>query len=279
MDSSVVNVLDNKYFDRLWIVQEVLLPSEVKILYGRYCIPWRAITRAIVNNIDEATTLFYARDGAIRYGQVHRLDLEHVLRRFSANSCKDSRDKIYGLLRLFEKTDFIEAEYNKPVAEVLVETVSMLALHVCKYYPNLWLEQRPGLATFFSEPTQDWTENQHFESPGRHTLRRLQSDLKSSLVQFLDAGYEAFCKGVRSPALRLSFYEDADEDEAGFWYGINGQKDYFSIAIRGLVYRTCTQCSETFTMQNPYATVEVERYVADVAQELHRLRRNRLQML
>lgn len=95
--------LSNRYFNRVWIVQEVSLAKEIQALCGSESVRWEA-ARMGVNSLDQINVkaavypttikdLFKEKDARNR-----RLD--EVVATYSRHECQDLKDKVYGLLGL-----------------------------------------------------------------------------------------------------------------------------------------------------------------------------------
>lgn len=136
-------ILSNDYFSRLWIVQEVLLTPEIRIFVaGNTWIKWEKIW-SITKDVnlgklkltkDETTAwkrispntqklIRLTGNTGQRKGSRELLDILS----FSANICFEPRDKVYGLMSLFEIEDRLKVDYQKPVFDVFVDVV--MAFH------------------------------------------------------------------------------------------------------------------------------------------------------
>jgi hypothetical protein len=122
-------LLNNHYFNRLWIVQEVLLAPKVRVLCGETWLEFHdMLDVAAEDNYwvtphvrSVATILIW--DSLM--GRESRT-LGNCLERYSGNLTQDPRDKIYGLLGLVEEHERPEADYNKTVAEVYVDALEII---------------------------------------------------------------------------------------------------------------------------------------------------------
>ncbi|KAF3038990.1 hypothetical protein E8E12_004196 [Didymella heteroderae] len=121
-------ILFNPYFSRIWIVQEVLLAPEVRLLCGGIWIDWATLGEA-------ARSLRYTAEPVLQNLQnlwytetkAHlSWRLQSTIMRFVHNDCQDPRDKVYGLLSLTTDGDVIEVDYNKSVAKVFLDTVNAI---------------------------------------------------------------------------------------------------------------------------------------------------------
>lgn len=121
-DSSSVPVLiqlmRNAWWTRIWTIQEVVFPTQKKILWGDQMIPWETLTRASAvnqhwhNHPDSYSFLpsffdshrFSGTVSAIDGMQTSGLALE-IFWRFRCREATDSRDKIFALLSFLNSAE------------------------------------------------------------------------------------------------------------------------------------------------------------------------------
>ncbi|KAF2725362.1 HET-domain-containing protein [Polychaeton citri CBS 116435] len=131
------------YFDRMWVVQELVLARDVQLLCGRQTLSWDDLVETL-NCWDPAYTLGnHKRIRKIIDHKVKRLsagviansgtvdDLVELLLSYGDGMCTEPRDKIYSLLGLVWSEDSLSGkhlpiDYNKPIFEVLVDFVDLL---------------------------------------------------------------------------------------------------------------------------------------------------------
>jgi hypothetical protein len=118
-------LLENAYFSRLWIVQEVLLAPDLRVVCGPIWIQAdiirSACVRAAPGKLPAACNLFL---DAARTDKWWRL--KACIDRYSRNECSDPRDKVYGLLGLVQEHERPKVDYNKSVHEVFTDADEML---------------------------------------------------------------------------------------------------------------------------------------------------------
>ncbi|KAH7074065.1 heterokaryon incompatibility protein-domain-containing protein [Paraphoma chrysanthemicola] len=123
----------NLYFERIWIVQEILLAREVWLLCGRVWVhesPMCDLAMTISLHCVPKSTAYLFRDrrfgsatikerdggddvaGQMPRRKVKEFSLTSCMIRYNSNKCADPRDTIYGLLSLVSFTR-IEADYSK----------------------------------------------------------------------------------------------------------------------------------------------------------------------
>ena len=135
------------YWNRLWILQEVLLAKNLMLFWGASRLAWNDLTtflfvsllRQHLQNCRNHTTAPVKRRGLemIRIARETRLAgvtynwTWHQAIIFSQGSqCEDRRDKIFGLLGLIDRRSRIIPDYSKPLEDVFVEIVELEALRI-----------------------------------------------------------------------------------------------------------------------------------------------------
>ena len=137
--------IENPWWRRIWVVQEILLSNEARIIWGPISIPWSTVTNAAANFVSHqgsccrGLVAYTATDDwavfvkyrtvvqDIEYQRVQLSDggfeLTTLLGIFGSRLATDPRDKIYGLLGLVtdwnvSRTPRITADYNQTVSTV-----------------------------------------------------------------------------------------------------------------------------------------------------------------
>ncbi|KAF2872313.1 heterokaryon incompatibility protein-domain-containing protein, partial [Massariosphaeria phaeospora] len=101
-DHALSSFLARPWFQRRWVLQEVVLGNNVKVRCGRFKIPWSWLaegTSALVSGSDSNRVLEQHGDAifhvlALHERKDHLLDL---LGKFHAAQCSDPRDRLYAL--------------------------------------------------------------------------------------------------------------------------------------------------------------------------------------
>ncbi|KAH7089739.1 heterokaryon incompatibility protein-domain-containing protein [Paraphoma chrysanthemicola] len=115
--------LGDEYFQRLWIVQEILLAQAVKVLILDIWISWDRILATTTNN-RVALEQRRVAPGTLSLLQMSESPssrprkLESYLAEFAVNGCADLRDKIYGFMGLVDEQHRLDIDYSKTVYEV-----------------------------------------------------------------------------------------------------------------------------------------------------------------
>ncbi|KAH6868779.1 heterokaryon incompatibility protein-domain-containing protein, partial [Alternaria rosae] len=128
---SIIVLLNNIYFTRLWIVQEILLAKSVRIyLNGKRCVAWKKLQNeySTMLKLVGLGTMPRAIFGLMNYtrkrwGSKPQLAWTRCISNFSANACGDARDKVYAMMGIVDEEDRLTVDYNKSVLEVFLDVV------------------------------------------------------------------------------------------------------------------------------------------------------------
>lgn len=129
----LAQLLDHYYFNRLWIVQEVLLAKHIRVLinhpsHGSVWISWDRM-RDKANDIRDLPLEFKsdAFYNGLRFleesGDNRFWSLDFCIFRFSEGKCFDPRDRIYGLMALVDESERLAIDYRKSTPDVFLEVV------------------------------------------------------------------------------------------------------------------------------------------------------------
>jgi hypothetical protein len=128
-------LLHLRYWQRLWIVQEILLAKDILLAQGFETCPWGCLTAFFVlqeiygRQVIGSSWVNQERKGFARSLGEHRelrekypgssLRLYDLLSAFEKSSCQDPRDKIFGFVGLLRPSarEAIIIDYSKPLLE------------------------------------------------------------------------------------------------------------------------------------------------------------------
>lgn len=144
---ATVVLLNNNFFTRLWIVQEILLAREVRILCGKQWLTLWDLKQAWVprNRIffqtgtlpstvsncapfllwDANRTALLGVPAASGWTPQERT-LASCIVHYSKNECENPRDRLYALFGLANEADLVNVDYTKYVSLVYYDGVQML---------------------------------------------------------------------------------------------------------------------------------------------------------
>ncbi|EME89290.1 uncharacterized protein MYCFIDRAFT_210044 [Pseudocercospora fijiensis CIRAD86] len=135
------HIASSKYWTRLWIKQEVILPRDIWFFYGQGVAHWKDIRFAAMLKLDRSrfprsrrgtgssdveqpnpgfmTSLLNLR--ALRRGPD---DLSELVNRFKDAECQDEKDRVYALLSLTKPSirERITIDYQQSLLSVLLST-------------------------------------------------------------------------------------------------------------------------------------------------------------
>ncbi|PQE07254.1 hypothetical protein CJF31_00004949 [Rutstroemia sp. NJR-2017a BVV2] len=137
-----------RWWKRIWVVQEVVVPENITMVYGSSVAPWTMFVNAadwISNSSTASFTVAQEFSTVLDYFSRIILDIERMrnhwkvrclgpwsfddptallqlLRRFGDRKASDDRDKVYALLSLAQSQTFILPDYSVGVREVYIAT-------------------------------------------------------------------------------------------------------------------------------------------------------------
>ncbi|KAI1824752.1 heterokaryon incompatibility protein-domain-containing protein [Xylaria intraflava] len=139
--SALVRFIENDYFNRLWVTQEIASARNIQVLCGNHAIQWEDLSSAMrfmgkpemvrhLQRTEEMGVVACNQDSLRHVGIILTTktyvskglssSLAFVLCNFRSFKCKDPRDKVFGLLGLVRNTDnpLIRPDYNKSEIQV-----------------------------------------------------------------------------------------------------------------------------------------------------------------
>ncbi|RDW57329.1 hypothetical protein BP5796_12779 [Coleophoma crateriformis] len=137
------SIMNARWWDRIWVIQEVIVPQNLTIVYGPMVAPWEMFVdaaRLCFRGGTSTTLSSFPRENMIVLeffrGQVLDIDrmrhlwrsgkqpaLLSLLRRFSGRKATDDRDKVYALLNLASDGLSFIPDYTQDVSAVFQTTV------------------------------------------------------------------------------------------------------------------------------------------------------------
>ncbi|KAJ8116855.1 hypothetical protein OPT61_g1801 [Boeremia exigua] len=134
LDSTIVlqHFFNNPYWQRLWIVQEVMLARYIRIICGDEFLAWEVLSRFCT--CDEVRSLIAPGlhiPVQTRWIADHALspelyDLGELLDTFSQSQCENPLDKIFGLQGLLKQRERTKIDYMRSVEEVYFEAAYVI---------------------------------------------------------------------------------------------------------------------------------------------------------
>jgi hypothetical protein len=132
-----------RWWNRIWVIQEVVVPKKITMVYGATVAPWSMFVTAAQwesRNRSSLTPISFPQEykTVLTYFSRIILDIERLrelwrdgqetallqlLRRFSGRKASDGRDKVYALLSLARSQTSIVPNYSHNVPRVFQSTV------------------------------------------------------------------------------------------------------------------------------------------------------------
>ncbi|KAF2025421.1 hypothetical protein EK21DRAFT_10728, partial [Setomelanomma holmii] len=121
----------NRYFERLWIVQELLLARSVVINCRE---TWGMHLSTLQEHVQKRQATIHPRiknpSLFLLWDSIHNRKgrhLEQCIERYCRNDCQDPRDKVYALLGIVKEEEQVPIDYSKSISEVYIDTIQVLA--------------------------------------------------------------------------------------------------------------------------------------------------------
>ncbi|CAO2652851.1 Nn.00g022620.m01.CDS01 [Neocucurbitaria sp. VM-36] len=125
-DWAIATILRNPYFSRVWIVQEVTLAENIRVVCGEIILTLHHLQAASTRlPMSRNWTVPAAALAVIKESRSSR-SLEQCIYRYCQNDSKDPRDKIYGLLGMTSERWRVQVDHEKSVIEVYLDAVTAL---------------------------------------------------------------------------------------------------------------------------------------------------------
>ncbi|RYP41598.1 hypothetical protein DL767_000940 [Monosporascus sp. MG133] len=115
----------DSYWNRLWIIQEIVQARQIKVCFGKLVMTWAHFTHLVtMHNSDGGGPLRLDRHRKERYNGSHTF--RKLLGDHEAAECKEPRDKIYGLVGLAADAHGFPMDYNKSLIEIWTDTMEFM---------------------------------------------------------------------------------------------------------------------------------------------------------
>lgn len=126
----VIELLESRYFTRLWIVQELLLAPKVRVLLRDLWIEWDDLREAVQQLQDDGHGLTIAPStlALLKLRNIKPYTLEDCIETFSGQNCEDARDRVYGLMGLINGDERVPIDYAKTTHQVYCDVVLTFCL-------------------------------------------------------------------------------------------------------------------------------------------------------
>jgi ankyrin repeat protein len=134
-ESQVQSLFRRPYWDRLWVLQEVLMAQNILVLCGNQSFTWKRLEAHFIPQKTDTrlwtrpihiynVALSLIEEKASFEGSNRRLS--YMLETFAGLQCEDIRDKVYGLLSLVRSSGAIPVDYSKTSADVFFMAIQRI---------------------------------------------------------------------------------------------------------------------------------------------------------
>ncbi|KAK5328650.1 hypothetical protein LTR93_002435 [Exophiala xenobiotica] len=137
-----VKFLDIEYWQRAWIVQEILLARDIRLYCGTYSFPWATIPllmtngllrKALKSQLQTSERYWFNKGRFIAAAGIGTFSLKELIEENPMTSCSsDRRDKIYGMLGLVHK----HSSLGRFTADYTI-SAEVLLLRILRYDPSI----------------------------------------------------------------------------------------------------------------------------------------------
>jgi hypothetical protein len=205
--AGMIDLLSRDYFDRLWIVQEIVLSSKAAVVCGNHQIEWKIFyqTAMCLNVLAleslpkgvPATERFFDRVFNISMlGQLnfHRVfvSLPSIARYFPASKVTDPRDYVYGYLGILDGHSLkheIHVDYSSTVEEVFRKATEKVTIEERRldYLSDQTVEPSSRPRATMPSWVRDWGFQQQNFRP--HSVPEVAERLGAKQTIFVDGNY------------------------------------------------------------------------------------------
>jgi hypothetical protein len=135
VDRPMLGLLHNPYFSRLWIVQELLLAKDVRILVeGNVWVSWKSLRSKHQELRDEIRKILPSTSCMVESQYYRSIFADNTpvsvlyyatvtVGSFCDKKCEDPRDKVYGLMALVQPSSQVEIDYTKSTHQVFLDAI------------------------------------------------------------------------------------------------------------------------------------------------------------
>jgi hypothetical protein len=132
---AVWKLFQRPYWERLWIIQEVVVSKEAELYCGKEHIPWEEFSRfqtcledGEIQSLHKSSiekSLAFSLDRYRVYHQTDYSNLIELLEPFSSSLCFEVRDKIYGLIGLARDATNFKIDYSRSLYNIFVDVIEL----------------------------------------------------------------------------------------------------------------------------------------------------------
>jgi len=113
----------SRYWERLWVIQEVLLARDIKVYFGQTIVDWHVLAKHSSSVRFAPWLSEFTAQKTVLWESLPVLD---ALEKCIATECQDPRDKYYGLHGLLKADHRLIVDYSKSVRDVFIDAAVMV---------------------------------------------------------------------------------------------------------------------------------------------------------
>jgi Heterokaryon incompatibility protein (HET) len=173
------------YWQRLWVLQEILLASRVVIYCGTEKIDWE-ILESLLSYLEDipsarpATTIIEHKSRTI---STSRATLWNVFDAFSEWQCDDPRDKVFGLLSLVRSNTQIKPRYDMSAKRLCEDVIREVCKQATLWPRKAFYQFAEKLRRCLQVPELDITKLVDHEMEELQRLRNFKTGGKAKLEE------------------------------------------------------------------------------------------------
>lgn len=122
-------LIELDYWQRLWILQEIMLARSVTVLLGMQAVTWDQLNMACIRYADVDEKTANSRLMSIRayrqLGTTSNLSWVEVMGLSKESLCRDEHDRIFALLGLVDPTLRVRPDYERPIGEIYEQVINL----------------------------------------------------------------------------------------------------------------------------------------------------------
>jgi Heterokaryon incompatibility protein (HET) len=123
--ADISNFLEREYWERTWIIQELIVSRNVKMVCGRQTTDWSEFIASLPPEASALSTLASLRDDYQQWEYLGKTkSLLATCMQFSYYKCFDPRDKVYALLSLLPTDNALRPDYTKATEQLFLDVLA-----------------------------------------------------------------------------------------------------------------------------------------------------------
>ncbi|PMD65593.1 uncharacterized protein K444DRAFT_659783 [Hyaloscypha bicolor E] len=206
--AGMADLLSRDYFDRLWVIQEIVLSSKAVVVCGNHQIEWKVFyetamcliilgSKPLPNVVLPVTNGFFGRVlginllGVLNFHRVN-FSLLDIVRCFPASKVTDPRDYVYGYLGILDSHSVqheIHVDYSSTVEEVFRKATESVIIEEkgLDYFSDQTVDPNSRLRAAMPSWVRDWGfQQQKFRT---RSVPEVAERLGAKQTVFVDGNY------------------------------------------------------------------------------------------